>query len=117
MKRISLFATLSAYVLISCFHSTQSDENPTWVKNLIAKYENETVANPPQSIWRYEYNDATVYYIPEQCCDQFSVLYNAQGVVSCAPDGGLSGGGDGKCTDFFTKRKNEKLIWQDSRTR
>ena len=32
-----------------------------------------------------------------------------------APDGGFGGGGDGRITDFFTERKNEKLIWKNSR--
>jgi hypothetical protein len=33
----------------------------------------------------------------------------------CAPDGGFTGKGDGKCTYFFDARTNEKLIWEDER--
>lgn len=33
----------------------------------------------------------------------------------CAPDGGKTGKGDGKCPDFFEKRTDEKLVWKDER--
>ena len=92
-------------------------ENPAWVDELIRKFQSEPAGNPPQSIWRYDYNGQTVYYVPSQCCDQFSALYDAGGREICAPDGGLTGRGDGRCPDFFTKRTNEKLVWQDSRSR
>jgi hypothetical protein len=90
-------------------------ENPSWVNELIARFKAESVGNPPQSIYRYEYKNRTVYYVPPQCCDQFSTLYDAEGKVLCAPDGGLTGRGDGRCTDFDKERKSEHLIWKDSR--
>ncbi|RPI02276.1 MAG: hypothetical protein EHM64_14280 [Ignavibacteriae bacterium] len=87
------------------------------MKELITKYQNDPVGNPPQSIWEYEYKGRIVYYVPPQCCDQFSVLFDAKGNAICAPDGGITGTGNGQCPDFFQLRKNEKLIWKDSRTR
>jgi YHS domain-containing protein len=118
MKNITiLIAILLSSFLVSCTNSTPADGNPEWVKNLIATYEKDPVGNPPQSIWQYEYNGQTVYFIPAQCCDQYSKLYDANGTVICAPDGGFTGQGDGKCPDFVQMRKNEKLIWNDPRTR
>lgn len=111
----TIFALL-CFFIISCTQST-SPENPDWVEGLIVQYKNEHVGNPPQSIWRYNYDDKIVYYVPAQCCDQFSTLYDINGNVLGAPDGGFSGAGDGKITDFFTKRTNEKLIWKDNRER
>jgi hypothetical protein len=90
--------------------------NPYWVNQLIAQYKNAPPGNPPYSIWRYDYKGEAVYYVPPQCCDQFSVLYDSEGKVICAPDGGFTGGGDGRCPDFFQLRANEVLIWRDSRT-
>jgi hypothetical protein len=98
-----------------CLDSSSSDEKPEWVKTLIEKFQNEPVGNPPQSVWRYTFHLQTVYYIPPQCCDQFSILYDSDGTIICAPDGGLTGMGDGKCPEFFKDRKNEKLIWLDTR--
>jgi hypothetical protein len=109
-----LFAVCS--VMTACSQTTQSS-NPAWVDKLIAQFERDPVGNPPQSIWSYEYNDQVVYFIPAQCCDMYSTLYDASGNVICAPDGGFTGKGDGRCPDFFSQRTNEQLIWQDSRTR
>jgi hypothetical protein len=114
---IRLFITLAFLIIAAagCAPSTQV-ENPPWVDELIGKYQNDPVGNPPQSIWSYDYNGQTVYYIPPQCCDQYSQLLNADGEVICAPDGGFTGRGDGRCPDFFSKRTNEKLVWRDSRS-
>jgi YHS domain-containing protein len=116
-KIIILLSILLPVVLIGCAKSTAPEDSPKWVQDLVATYEKDPVGNPPQSIWQYEYKGQTVYYVPPQCCDQFSTLYTAGGEVICAPDGGLTGQGDGKCSDFSQERKSEKLIWQDLRTR
>lgn len=91
--------------------------NPIWLNKLIEQFHKSPVGNPPQSVWKYEYRGQLVYYIPPQCCDQFSVLYDAAGKVLCAPDGGLTGHGDGQCPDFFQARKSEILVWRDQRSR
>jgi YHS domain-containing protein len=87
------------------------------VDQFISTFESEPVGNPPQSIWQYEYKGQAVYFIPAQCCDQFSQLYAATGNLLCAPDGGFIGRGDGRCPDFFAFRSAETLIWQDPRSR
>lgn len=102
--------------LAACAPATPSG-NPEWVDALIDQFESAPVGNPPQSIWRYEYEEQTVYFVPAQCCDMFSTLYDAQGNVMCAPDGGLDGRGDGGCPDFHDERAAEALIWQDARSR
>jgi hypothetical protein len=116
MKTRFLLILLVALLLSACSQSA-STGNPAWVDQLIQQFEKQPVGNPPQSIWRYEYNGQVVYYIPAQCCDQYSTLLDAQGNLLCAPDGGFVGGGDGKCLDFFEQRSSEQLIWQDVRTR
>ena len=108
---ITIFSLLAA-----CAQATQTS-NPAWVDQLIKKFESDPVANPPLSIWKYDYNGQVVYFVPARCCDITSVLYDAQGTLICAPDGGIAGRGDGKCSDFFEKRTNEQLIWKDNRTK
>ena len=117
MRNIFIILSLSLLLGVGCNNSTGPDENPDWVNDLIEQFKSEPAGSPPQSIWRYKYNRKTVYYVPAQCCDQFSTLYNADGDTLCAPDGGFSRAGDGRCSDFIAERKNEKLIWQDSRKR
>lgn len=114
LHRIVVILLLTA--IAACSHSDQR-ENPQWIDQLIGKYQSEPVGNPPQSIWRYKYWSQTVYFVPQQCCDMFSTLYDADGNVVCAPDGGFSGSGDGRCPDFFNARTDEELVWKDTRTR
>jgi hypothetical protein len=87
------------------------------VDELITQFKSDPVGNPPQSIWSYRYNGQTVYYVPAQCCDMYSMLYDSDGNILCAPDGGIIGKGDGKCPDFLSQRTNEQLVWKDTRTR
>ena len=115
MKKWILILSILIIFITGC-NSASKSTNPAWVDRLIKKFESQPIGNPPQSIWSYEYQGRTVYYIPAQCCDQYSRLYNTKGKQICAPDGGLTGSGDGKCTDFMSKRSNEHLIWKDSRT-
>jgi hypothetical protein len=116
MKNIIVFSLILLSLIIGCTkRSTSHDENLDWIANLIAEFEQQPVGDPPQSIWQYTYKCQTVYYVPAQCCDLYSTLYNANGERICAPDGGFTGLGDGKCPDFFQEQKNEKLIWQDPR--
>jgi hypothetical protein len=91
-------------------------QNPPWLDTLIAEFQSEAVGNPPRSIYQYTYHGQTVYYVPAQCCDEFSTLYASDGSVLCAPDGGITGKGDGRCPDFLTTRTDEVLIWSDPRS-
>ena len=94
-----------------------NSEFPVWVKKFISEKESQPVENPPASLMQCQYKNQTVYYASANCCDQFSVLYNKSGNAICAPDGGLTGKGDGKCRDFGETRENFKTIWKDARTR
>ena len=123
MKRFGHIFPILMLILAGCTQAVSSEssptqpENPGWVEQLIEKFKSEPVGNPPQSIWRYEYKSQTVYFVPQQCCDMFSTLYDANGNKLCAPDGGFAGGGDGQCPDFFANRTGEKLVWKDTRAR
>lgn len=68
--------------------------------------------HPPLEIWRYSYNGKVVYFTLSDCCDFPNVLYDQNCTMMCAPSGGFSGKGDGKCPDFNDKAKNGTLIWK-----
>lgn len=93
-----------------------SDGQAAWIDQLIKQFENEPIGNPPLSIWRYEYNNQMVCFVPAHSCDIPGSVYDANGNIICAPDGGITGEGDGRCIDFFSQRTNEQLIWKDLRT-
>jgi len=90
-------------------------EIPAWLQELIGDIASQPLWNPPARIIQYAYNGSTVYYVTQNCCGQFNLLYDEHGSVICAPDGGINGQGDGKCSDFVSVRKDETLIWQDER--
>ena len=88
---------------------------PPFVDALIARLEAEPVANPPAEIWRYTYGGRPVWYVPPQCCDIPSQLYESDGDAICQPDGGFSGRGDGRCPDFGATRRDGVRVWVDPR--
>ena len=92
-----------------------SDSLPVCVKVLIEKFKSEPVTNPPRKIYRYKYDDKTVYYVPPICCDQYSDLYNDSCRVMGHPDGGITGRGDMTLPEFNAKKTGEKLLWEDTR--
>jgi hypothetical protein len=51
-----------------------------------------------------------VYYVVEECCDQFSDLLDAGGNLIGHPDGGFTGGGDG-VTEFSPMDQKGDVIW------
>ena len=111
--RLSNICILFLISLMSCVNDVYSV--PSCVNNLIEKMKGDSVRNPPGKVWQYVYNGKIVYYIPPQCCDQPSLLLDVYCNTICAPDGGFTGSGDGKCSDFFKKATNPVLIWADSR--
>jgi hypothetical protein len=114
MKKLWLFVLAVILLTVGC-SSVTVPTNPVWVWKLIVQFQLEPVGNPPQSIWRYQFEGRTVYYIPPQCCDMFGSLYDANGTYLCAPDGGITGRGDGRCPNFQSERTNGELLWKDPR--
>jgi len=90
---------------------------PPWLQSLIAHYEAAPFGTAPVEVWQYQLSGRTVYYIPAACCDQFNSLYDASGAIICAPDGGFTGTGDGRCPAFRQEATNEVLIWRDNRVK
>jgi hypothetical protein len=106
---------LSSACASSSSPSEPSGGRPAWLQSLIAQIESEPVTNPPSSIVQYRYRGQTVYFRPSRCCDIQSDVYDQGGSLICHADGGITGGGDGRCSDFFSTRAGEQLVWQDSR--
>ncbi len=87
---------------------------PKCIETKIKSIENSPVSNPPKEVWLWEYNGVKYYYFTAACCDQFSELYDAECNLICAPDGGITGGGDGNCVPGI-QSATKTLIWKDPR--
>ena len=118
-KPITRILTILLICIAIACKSTEMPEGPQapWLTELISQLQNEAPANPPAKIYRYTYNNQEVYYLTGRCCDIPSKLFDKDGNQLCQPDGGFTGKGDGRCTDFLEKRTNETLIWEDKRER
>jgi hypothetical protein len=101
-------------VTVAPWFATAQADIPAFVSQLIARQHTGVGSvSAPGSIWRYQYRGRMVYYVhPRFCCDLMSRLYDAEGKLLCYPSGGIAGGGDGECTDFFRERLDEELLWR-----
>jgi len=117
IKTIFLFAAVLG--MSTCSEKDEAfDEKleiPACITQKIVEIQNEDVWNPPAKVYQYKYQGQTVYFIPQRCCDIRSILMDEDCNVLCYPDGGITGNGDGNCSDFFDLRSDEKLIWEDTR--
>ncbi|MGJ3233879.1 DUF6970 domain-containing protein [Marivirga sp.] len=114
MKKLTVFISM-AVLFISCEKEDILINTPECIKDQIEDIAKGDVWNPPAKIYSYQYEGQTVYYFPSRCCDIASSLYDAECNLLCSPDGGLSGNGDGQCSDFHDLKTDEKLIWEDKR--
>lgn len=112
-----LLIVLAAVVLIgtSCSRKIYGDAPSCLIKKLEEIRSNPIAGNPPAKLSEYEYNGTKVYLLTKPCCDQYNELYDVNCNYLCAPSGGYTGKGDGKCPDFDTNAKFVKVIWEDKR--
>ena len=92
-----------------------SSDIPECVREMIEIFKSQPKGNPPRSITEYTYKKKRVFYVPPQCCDQYSDVFDENCNLLGHPDGGFSGAGDGSLPDFFTEAKDPRLVWKDDR--
>ena len=99
----------------------KEDEKPAVVENgnllpclqkIIDEENKRTPPDGPLQITEYLYNDKTYYLFTAPCCDQFNTLYDDSCRMICAPTGGFTGRGDGKCPDFSKTAKLVKVVYK-----
>src|SRR5579875_1086680 len=114
MKFVFILISIALLQSPSC-HKENADSVPPCIQQKIAAIKAAPRWNPPAQVDKYLYNGKTVYLFSSNCCDQYNVLYNDACNYVCAPSGGFTGKGDGKCSDFFTKAKHMGIVWKDNR--
>jgi hypothetical protein len=70
---------------------------PEWAAQRIAEFESGKDTTPLR-IQPVTYLGAEAFLFLAPCCDRFNYLYDRQGNRICAPTGGLTGNGDGRCS-------------------
>lgn len=89
---------------------------PACITAMIEKAKSLPVQNPAMEVWQWKVDDKYYYLVSSPCCDQMNFLYDENCLRVCAPSGGFTGRGDGKCPDFSNKAEKQ-LIWKDDRKR
>lgn len=115
MKFTPFILILLVSFLFSCDEIVDEDGATSCIREKIAQIKREPVTNPPTEVYSYQYQGKTVYYFTSDCCDLYNKVYDVNCNFICAPDGGIAGTGDGKCSDFFSVATNKTLIWIDTR--
>lgn len=114
MKYFLLVLIIPAIMNSRC-GKQKPDAIPVCIQQKIEAIKAEPKWNPPAEVDEYLYNGKHVFLFSSNCCDQYNILYDENCEVICAPSGGLTGKGDGKCADFAESAKHVKLIWKDER--
>lgn len=114
MKKTLTILIGLTFIGSSCKKLDIKADVPNCIEQKINKISKEEVQNPPASVWEWKTDGKTYYYFTSGCCDQYNYLYDDNCKQVCAPDGGFSGHGDGKCPDF-NGTIEKTLIWEDNR--
>ena len=114
LNKTTIIFLITGAILTSCKESELAIEAPTCIEHKIEELIKNEVSNPPTQVWKWEIDGNTYYYITSNCCDQFNYLYTDNCDIVCAPDGGITGQGDGNCP-IFTNEIIKTLIWEDKR--
>lgn len=113
MKYILLILAVPLIAVSDCNKSKQA--TPSCIEQKIKEIKAEAKWNPPGEVNEYIYQDRHVYLVTSNCCDQYILLYDDHCNIICAPSGGITGKGDGKCADFYEKAKQIGIVWKDDR--
>lgn len=92
--------------------TSSTGDLPVCIRKMIDESNKEIPPNPPLQIDAYMYKGKKVYLFTMDCCDQFNMVYDDSCRSICAPSGGITGRGDGKCPDFDSTAKHLKMVWK-----
>ncbi len=90
-----------------------ADTIPKCVRSFIDSSIKHSPEDTPVRIDEYLYKDQQVFLFMGPCCDNFDVLYDKNCKEICAPTGGFSGRGDGRCPDFAKEAKLVRTVWKN----
>ncbi len=122
IMQFKLSTNIFFFVLILSIQSAcqHTEDNPvtSCIDDIIDTIKSEPVRNPPAIVSKWVYEGETYYFIPADCCDNYSELYDSNCNLICAPDGGITGAGDGTCPDFIyhdNDNISKTVYWSDPR--
>jgi hypothetical protein len=114
MKR-NYFLPFACLLLLfaACRKETIPTDLPDCIRAKIEAIDQEGHFSPVAEVWKWEVNNEVYYYVSNNCCDRFNELFDPACNRICAPDGGITGNGDGICPNWQATIQ-KTLVWRDS---
>ncbi|WP_242692006.1 DUF6970 domain-containing protein [Aridibaculum aurantiacum] len=112
------------YILLACITSCATAKTvkepaiaaiPPCLQQKIDSIKAQPQWNPPATVEEYTYHGKRVFLLSAPCCDFFSTVVDEDCNYICAPSGGFTGKGDGKCPNFAAEAEFVKVVWKDER--
>jgi hypothetical protein len=89
---------LMAGALVACASPPQAAPPPVSAStSSLAKLPSRSLEKRTEPLVRHVLHGKVYYFLRSPCCDLANHLYDEHGNYVCAPSGGFSGRGDGKC--------------------
>jgi hypothetical protein len=101
--------------LFGCHHEPIETALPSCIQDYVKTVQQQPKSDPAAQVNEYIYQGKTVYYLPIWSPDAFNLVYDDGCQYICAPDGGFTGSGDGKCADFWKTAQFVRVAWKDAR--
>jgi hypothetical protein len=115
MKIFLILLTVPVLMSKTCKKNQAGGGTPACVQQKIDSIKQQPRWNPPAQVDEYEYKGKRIFLFSSPCCDQYNIAWDGNCQYVCAPSGGLTGKGDGKCADFNNAAKHIRLVWKDER--
>ncbi len=115
MKSILFTITIFLVIAANKCRKENLPRLPGCIQSKIDAIKSEPAYNPPAVVKEYNYAGRRVFYFSSDCCDQYDMVVDENCNAVCAPSGGITGKGDGKCVDFFEIAREVRVVWQDER--
>lgn len=106
-----VFYLIASITAAACASNQKHEPNQAMRKffDEVRRWELETNRGP---LVRHVLEGQVYYLMLASCCDKHDYLFDTQGSYVCAPSGGFSGQGDGKCPrlrEAMSQSKGERI--------
>ena len=110
MPTHQLILSFCLLLFAGCEKDRCEPDLPACVKELIEQPATDGGIDA-RAVYRWEVEGATYFYVEQECCDRFNLLFATDCTLLCAPDGGITGRGEGDCPDLDGDIERT-LIWE-----
>lgn len=114
MNRLaSVGASVFAILLSSCAAQPKSEtasSDPVASSSFGRSFPTLDLSRVSGNVVRHFIGGQIYYYVRSPCCDFHNFLFASDGSYLCAPDGGFTGRGDGKCPKGLWAKRSDGVV-------